>query len=138
MSVVGETLEGQLRRHEGVRYLPYKDSLGILTIGVGHNLSKPLSDRAVQVILEDDINEAREALYSYEPWVLNLDSARRNVLINMSFNMGMEHLEEFKQTLTHIKNGQYGDAADHMLSTLWAKQVGPRAVELATIMRNGG
>ena len=33
-----ELLIAELRRDEGVRYSPYKDSKGILTVGVGHNI----------------------------------------------------------------------------------------------------
>src|SRR5690349_23604373 len=53
----------QLERDEAKRNRPYRDSVGKLTIGVGHNLDdKPISDRAVRVILEDDVADARRDL----------------------------------------------------------------------------
>mgnify|MGYP004706280345 CR=1 FL=1 len=51
-----DTLKTELVRDEGVRYSPYKDSVGKLTVGVGHNLDDvPLSHDAVMQILQDDI-----------------------------------------------------------------------------------
>ena len=46
----------QLKLHEGYKNTPYEDTEGHLTIGVGHNLSKPLSNAVVELILEEDIN----------------------------------------------------------------------------------
>lgn len=51
-------LKELLRINEGVRTAPYRCSAGKLTIGVGHNLDdKPISQRAVEVILEYDVND---------------------------------------------------------------------------------
>ena len=36
-----EALKAQLRAHEGVRDRAYRDTRGILTVGVGFNLARP-------------------------------------------------------------------------------------------------
>ena len=49
------TILEQLKRDEGMRRTAYQDSLGVWTVGVGHNLAVPLSDAAIEQILADDV-----------------------------------------------------------------------------------
>jgi lysozyme len=96
----------QLTRDEGEKLKMYKDSRGILTIGIGHNLeAKAISKRASQVIFEDDVNDAKRELAEKLPWTSNLDDARLGVLINMTFNMGVRGLMAFEKMLAHVKAG---------------------------------
>src|SRR3990167_2004489 len=99
----------QLERHEGKRNKMYRDSLGIETIGVGHNLrDKAISDRAVEVIFDDDVNDVLRDLSREFPGYEELNEPRRWVLINMAFNMGVKGLLDFKNTLEAIKDGKWG------------------------------
>lgn len=133
-----ETLRDQLLRHEGLRLKMYNDSLGISTIGCGHNLrDKPISKKAAMQILDDDIQDATDDLVSALPWVSNLDWPRKAVLINMAFNLGISGLLGFTNTLHAISIGKWKDAHDEMLKSKWATQVGPRAIELARIILTG-
>jgi lysozyme len=50
--------------------------------------------------------------------------------------MGIGGLLTFKNTLLLIKTGQYKKAADEMLKSLWAKQVGNRAIEDSNILKS--
>ena len=50
---------------------------------------------------------------------------------------GKRGLLGFKNTLGMIERGDYAAAADGMLKSLWAKQVGKRAQRLAQTMRTG-
>jgi lysozyme len=128
-------LAAELRADEGLRLKPYRDSLGILTIGVGHNLDeKGISYAAAMFILREDMQEAETLLDTNLPWWRTLTEDRQKVLINMAFNMGPKLLS-FKNTLSLIETGKYADAADAMLESLWARQVGPRADRLAARMR---
>lgn len=130
-----ETLLDFITRHEGKRRVLYEDSLGIPTIGVGHNLSKPISDMAIAQILRDDVNEAySECLHAF-PWFADLTLPRQWVMIDMCFNMGLAKLLVFKKFLQAMSLGDYDTAANEMLDSLWAKQVKNRALELATMIR---
>jgi len=118
----------QLERDEAKRNRPYRDSVGKLTIGVGHNLDdKPISDRAVRVILEDDVADARRDLQTALPWVECLSEPRQAALLNMCFNMGVGGLLTFKCALAAIKEGNWDKAAAEILHSKYAEQVGPRA-----------
>jgi lysozyme len=128
----------QLKRDEGIRLHPYKDSVGKLTIGVGRNLDDVgISADEADYLLQNDLKTATSHLQSALPWALQLDDVRRAVLINMTFNMGIAGLLTFKNTLSLIQTGQYDKAADNMLESKWAEQVGPRAHRLALQMKTG-
>ena len=59
------------------------------------------------------------------------------MLADMCFNLGINRLLGFKNTLAAIKAGDYEAAADGMLASMWAKQVGKRAHRLIKMMREG-
>lgn len=132
-----DALKTQLIAEEGLRQLPYTDSLGNQTLGVGHNMSAPISLAAVEQILSDDIMAAIGELNRTLPWWIYLSENRQMVLADMAFNMGIPKLLEFKLTLEAMRAGRYDDAAAGMLDSGWARQVGARALKLADMMRIG-
>ncbi len=133
-----ERLKAELTRDEGLRLKPYKDSVGKVTIGVGRNLDDGgISPAEAQTLLEHDIESATAGLDRELPFWRTLDEVRQRVLVNMAFNLGIAKLLGFKHTLSLIETGEYATAADSMLASLWARQVGPRARRLAEMMRTG-
>lgn len=128
----------QLIRDEGVRLKPYKDSVGKLTIGVGRNLDDVgINELEAEWLLSHDILRAELALEEHLPWTKDLDEVRKAALINMAFNMGIAGLLTFKNTLQAIQEARYDDAANQMLESKWATQVGPRAHRLALQIQSG-
>lgn len=131
-------VEDRLSIEEGLKLKMYLDSKSIPTIGYGHNLRDvPISKRAATVILEDDIANAATALVAKLPWVAQLDPARQMVLLDMSFNMGIAGLLTFEHTLFMIKNGEYANAANNLVTSAWARETGNRATQLMEILRTG-
>jgi lysozyme len=55
----------------------------------------------------------------------------------MTFNLGWSALSRFHHFLEALHKGDYEEAANEMLASLWARQVGERAKRLATQMRTG-
>lgn len=135
-----DTLIKELRRDEGVVSHAYQDSLGYWTIGVGRLIDKrkggKLSDAEIDYLLTNDIKECVEDLDRALPWWRSLSDTRRRVLVNMRFNLGLNGLLGFKNTLKFIETGDYKRAAENMLKSLWAKQVKGRAVRLAYMMEH--
>jgi lysozyme len=128
----------QLAIDEGIRDKPYRDSVGKLSIGIGRNLDDVgLRPDEIEYLFRNDLFTAEADARSLVPGFDDLTDARKAVLVNMSFNMGKPVLSQFRNTLKAISDGRYGDAADGMLASKWAKQVGQRAVRLAKIMREG-
>jgi lysozyme len=133
-----DALLQDLRRDEGVRLTPYKDSLGVWTVGVGHNLEHgpALSEAAVQQILRDDLAATEAWLDLHLPWWLTLDPVRQRALANMAFNLG-PRLLQFHQTLTALQAHDFATAAQGMRQSLWGTQVGARADRLANLVEHG-
>lgn len=136
----------ELRRDEGVRYTPYEDTEGIPTVGVGHNLraaplpagwSYPLTDAQVDTLLDHDLLNVYHDLDRSLSWWVQLCDVRQRVVANMCFNMGVNGLMTFRNTLLAMREGRYADAAAGMLQSKWASQVGARAKRLADMMQQG-
>lgn len=134
-----ERIKEQLVRHEGLRLKPYRCSAGKLTIGIGRNLDDcGISQTEAYVLLENDIRNCEKQLMDEIPEIYNaLDEIRKSVLLKLCFNLGIGGLLGFKYTLAFIAAGDWEGAANGMLASKWAKQVGRRAIELSELMRKG-
>ena len=131
-------LVGELVRDEGVRLRVYRDSVGKLTIGVGRNLdANGITRDEAMTLLHHDIDTAVNDCRRSFPWWVALDDVRQRVLLNMCFNMGLPTLLTFRVTLNAVADGDYGKAAEQMLLSNWARQVGERAKRLSQMMRTG-
>ena len=131
-------IEEQLIVDEGLKLKPYPCTAGKLTIGVGRNLDdRGITKEEALYLLRNDIKEVGLDVSSNLPWFASLCPARQDVLVNMAFNLGIEGLLKFKNTLKHVQAGEYDLAATGMLESKWAGQVGARASRLAQMMRTG-
>ena len=131
-------LEQQIIAHEGMRLAPYMDTVGRLTIGVGRNLTdKGISYGEAIYLMRQDIDEAVAGLRLHLPWVHSLDAVRQRVLVDMAYNLGIVGLMRFVETLAHVERREYDKAAQEMLHSAWAQQVGSRATRLARMMQTG-
>lgn len=133
-----DKLTKQLRRDEGEILHAYTDHLGYWTIGVGRLIDKRrgggITKEESAYLLNNDITKRYEALQSRIPWINNLSEPRIGVLVNMSFQLGVEGLMGFYSTITCIRNGKYEEAADNMRNSLWYKQTPVRAERLCVQM----
>lgn len=125
---------------EGLRLKPYKCTAGKLTIGYGRNLDDiGINKEEADIMFDRDWDNAcdvakrlcEENDIDFE----HLHKDRFYVLTDMCFNLGYSGTSKFKKMLYALKNGLYDDAANEMLNSLWAKQVGNRAIKLSTLMR---
>jgi len=127
--------------HEGKRKSVYQDSLGYWTIGIGRLCDKRknagLSEAEMLYLLNNDIAESRAELEKFS-WFTQLDEVRKEVLIELHFNMGLENLLEFKHMLNYLDQGYYLNASSQLLKSLWAEEVGHfRAMDLAQRLISG-
>lgn len=130
-----EEIKSIIKVHEGLRLEPYRCTADKLTIGYGHNLDdKGISQKVADIMLEDDIAEVLSQVGGLPFWH-NLSEVRQGVLIDMCFNLGWAGLNNFKNMLSAIEEEDYNRAADEMLDSRWANQVGQRATRLSVMMR---
>lgn len=133
-----ERLRARLSLDEGRKTKPYRCTAGKLTIGVGRNLDdRGLRDSEIDLMLTNDIAEAtgecRRLVRSFD----QLSDVRQEVLVNMMFNLGYTRLAGFRKFLDALSRSDWTEAANQMLDSKWADDVGDRADRLATAMRKG-
>ena len=130
-------LKYQLELHEGRKNKPYKDTVGKITIGIGRNLSDVgVSNVEIDNMLLNDVIRVEKDLDLYLNWWNDKPDNVKLVLCDMAFNIGISGLLKFKNTLDLIKNSQYQEAAEEMLKSKWASQVGKRAITLSNMLKN--
>lgn len=136
-----ENIVRSLRGEEGEVLSAYNDHLGYATIGVGRLIDKRkgggITKEESAYLLGNDIEKVIDQLNKRLPWWSKLDEARKGVLVNMAFQMGVDGLLGFKNTLKMIESGNYSNAATGMLNSLWARQTPARAKRMAEQMRTG-
>lgn len=132
------TLAEMLKAHEGLELKPYLDTKGKLTIGYGRNLQDVgISLQEAETMLANDIADARRRAEQLFDWYSTLDSVRQDVIVMLVFNMGAAKLGHFIQMIQAIKAGDFYRASQEMLDSMWARQVGNRAVVLSKMMMSG-
>lgn len=130
----------QIKADEGFRGSPYRDSLGNWTIGYGTLL--PHYEPSIQTHVEwtperaeqelqIKLNAVNIGLADNLPWVWDLGVVKRGVFQNMGYNMGIERLLGFTNTLAAAKASDWERCKSEMLKSKWATQVGARAERLA-------
>ena len=88
-------------------------------------------------MLRNDVVRVQDELTEAFDFYKNLDPVRQDALCNLCFNLGLPRLMLFKLALGHLGNGNFEESADEFLNSLWATQVGQRAVEVANMIRTG-
>ncbi len=146
-------LSDQLKKDEGFSSVVYKCPTGHCTIGYGYNLDvNPLkldsnevslltlhgipeheAERLLKLMIDQIEKRLSEKLSFWD----SLDNVRQDVLINMTYNLGINGMLKFKDTLHAIEIGDYTSASNYMLKSLWAKQVKNRAKRLSKNMLYG-
>lgn len=122
---------------EGERLNMYKDSVGIWTIGVGHNIQeKGISLQVSRQMLQEDIEEVLGDCRSLDYWN-TLDPVRQLVIADMVFNLGLSRFLRFVNLNKALTIKDYNLAAHEMKNSRWYGQVGRRAVKLCEAMITG-
>jgi len=134
-------LTAQLRRDEDEVLHAYPDHLGFLTIGVGRLIDKRkgggITPEESAYLLNNDIDKRQAELLRRAPWMANLDPVRFGALLNMAFQLGVDGLLGFTNTLALIHAGDYPGAAAGMLNSKWAGQTPARAERLSKQILTG-
>lgn len=138
-----DKLEEMLIRHEGLRLKPYHCTAGKLTIGIGRNLEDVgITEAEARMMLRYDIESRRSQLLKF-PWFREMNEPRQDAILDMSF-MGVGRLLEFVKMIKALERGDFKTAAQEMLNSRWALQVGDgpgnnfdRAEELSRMIENG-
>ena len=132
-----ELLKKKIKQHEGLKLTPYRDSVGKLTIGYGLNLDEGITVNEAEYLLKQRMDYAIEDAQSIFKNFTDLSDSRQVVLVDMAYNLGRCRLMQFVKMREAIHQRLFNLAAQEMLNSRWAKQVGYRAVDLADLMKRG-
>lgn len=132
-----DMIERQLVRDEGLRLKPYTDSVGKLSIGVGRNLDdNGITEAEAFRMLRTDVLTAESEVSALKCYRA-LNDARKAVLVNMVFNLGISRFLGFQKMIAAMNAGDFERAAAEMLDSKWAAQVHDRARRLSEQMTKG-
>ena len=128
----------QLKIHEGFRSNVYTCSGGKKTCGYGRNLEDiGISEEEAEMLLKNDIYEATNQLLNAFPWMATFSDVRISAMINFTFNVGIGTVKTFTKSIDALKKEDFNLAADMMLDSRWANQVGDRAIQITEQIRTG-
>lgn len=130
-------LIASVKLHEGYRTRAYQDSVGVWTIGYGTNLQElEIGEELASQWLLNKLRQAETSAGGY-PWFAGLSQPRKDAIVEMLYNLGLTRFDKFAKLKAALAVGDYNAASDQMLASVWAEQVGPRALRLATQIRRG-
>lgn len=137
-----DELKALLRQDEGLRLRAYQDPQGIWTVGYGDTgpdvveglvISLADAERRLDAKCARAVSECRTAF----PFFADIDERRQMVLAALAYNMGMTRLLGFKKMIDAIQRRDFDAAANELLCSRYAGQVGSRAVRYADLLRAG-
>ncbi len=153
-------LTGLVMDGENLSLVPYYDTKKILSVGYGRNLeSNGLSQEEIKfgkipeyqlknmeklvitkelalLMLRNDLEECEYDMKRYF-WFNHLDDVRKDILIDMRFNMGMQSLLGFTEFRKALSVRDYIKAAEEMIDSDWYKEVKSRGKIRVMMMRVG-
>ena len=139
-----------LNFEEGYSEKPYYCSAGYPTIGIGKRIGPkgaPLSNyqftasrQLAAVWLSEELQQKVADMSTHAnitAAMASCNDARKAILISMAYQMGADGLAKFANTLKAVAEQRWGDAANGMLNSAWAKQTPNRAARHAQQMKTG-
>jgi lysozyme len=126
-----------LLKHEGYETHPYVDTEKKITIGIGRNLTdNGIRPTEIDMMFFNDTEYFYHFLDNRFDWFAELNEARQIALIDFCF-IGTHKFLEFKKMIAALARKDYESAANEVLDSDYAKQVGQRANDIAEILRSG-
>lgn len=134
------------KQHEGFKNHVYKDTTGNLTIGYGHKLTPKdiksgkynsgISEKNATDLLKRDVMSHKATLYRNESWLKNQPRNVQQAMEDINYNIGYQGFKGFKKMLKAIQNRNYAKAAEELMNSKYAKQVGKRAIHNRDLLLN--
>jgi lysozyme len=137
-----DVIAKHLENEEGRVEHAYQDSLGYLTIGVGRLIDRrrggKLSNAEIDMLLSNDIRSHMDPMADWPAWkAVKDDPVRSAALISMAFQLGVEGLSGFHNSLQLIADRQWQHAAANLMASRWAQQTPNRAKRVTQMIATG-
>ena len=136
-----DKLIAMIAEDEGFKSLPYVDTEGHLTIGMGFNLDTIPMPKTVGLywcgVILDNLQYRLSSSPAVGQTFNRLCKQRRWAILNMAYQMGVAGVSRFLDMWKCLDNADYEGAAAAALDSLWHKQTPKRAERIAKIIRTG-
>jgi lysozyme len=119
-------------QHEGIRLQPYKDSLGLWTIGVGHLIgdghslpdswNRTFSQAEVMALFDQDYEVHKKAAMAI-PNFSRLGEKAQAAFIDLTFNMGAGWYRRWPKLLQAMRDFDIASVISNLRNSKWAQQV---------------
>jgi len=140
-TITGEDdAKSMIKRHEGLRLQPYKDTEGHMTVGYGHKIkggedfSKGISMEQANALFEQDYAEHKAAATKNIPGFDKMSAQQQAAMTDLTFNMGPNWIDKWPKLKEQLASGQYEAASQNLLSSKYASQVKGRSSEIAGLV----
>ena len=150
----GDVIMKRIEGHEGCRLMPYYDTKGKLTIGIGRcidtnpftpeellavgDYQHGITKNAALMLLRNDIEKCLRLLESKIFFFKELDSERQYALIDLCFQLGIKGLLKFRKMLRYMRFRRWDEAAKECLNSKYASVDTPkRARRIAELIKTG-
>jgi lysozyme len=136
-------ITSDLQVDEGFEPKVYKDKLGIDTIGYGFTIRDLVLDRDIaNAILMRKVLALQKDISEQMPWTKNLPDQVLDAVTEMCYQMGIgfeggiHGFKSFPSAIAHLQKGEWAQAADDFLNSLWFKQTPERAKKVTDMIRD--
>ena len=101
-------------------------------------LKTPLNDHKIALLLLSNLRDtATDAQNVFQYVWEDFDSARKEAVVNLMFNLGLTNFLEFKKLIGHMKKLEYNEASQEVLLSLAAEQNPERYRRISKVIETG-
>lgn len=137
------TAQVKLKQREGYSRNVYRDSKGILTVGIGHkvvasdglSLGDVISDNRVTALFAQDSKKSLEAAMQQTNVLGVTDIGFIAALISVNFQLGAGWTSVHPKTWAYLKTGDGQNAIREIYSSLWYEETPERVADFATAIQ---
>ena len=124
----------RIAKNEGFRSKVYKCSEGVDTFG--HGLTYITEEESLHIVA-GRVPKKHLKLLDID-WYKDLPPMVKEVLIEMTYQMGTSGMLKFKKMIANMKEKNWAKASDEMKDSLWYRQTPGRCERLAQIVAEHG
>lgn len=128
-----ELLIEDIKVNEGFRGMPYDDHLGNPTIGYGTLL--PLTEKESELLLVHRFDNKKRDLANRFSEYNTMPIPVKKMLLEMSYQMGVDGLLEFKNMLKALVASDWDTAHKEAMDSRWARQTPNRAKKVTSVLK---
>lgn len=138
-------LRSKMIAEEGYRNDVYRDSLGKLTVGIGHlvqpgdnlKLGDKISDKRVDQLFHEDLKSAFGAAVIQAQQLNRYNVEMITALTSVNFQLGIFwNTAKFPNTWAKLQKGEAAAAVNSILNSEWHKQTPKRTTAFIEVIKN--